>query len=93
MAHPGRARVNAISTALPDSQLRLGGGGGGRARERGDRDYVPRECEEGEELRLGGGKTAIEMRRSKKKKTQVGMGRSDRKEKCGWLAYKEDSCH
>lgn len=25
MAHPGRARVNAISTALPDSQLRLGG--------------------------------------------------------------------
>lgn len=24
MAHPGRARVNAISTALPDSQLRLG---------------------------------------------------------------------
>lgn len=28
MAHPGRARVNAISTALPDSQLRLGGRGG-----------------------------------------------------------------
>ena len=42
MAHPGRARVNAISTALPDSQLRLGGGRGrgrkdgegGRERER-----------------------------------------------------------
>lgn len=27
MAHSGRARVNAISTALPDSQLRLGGEG------------------------------------------------------------------
>lgn len=30
MAHPGRARVNAISTALPDSQLRLVGREGGR---------------------------------------------------------------
>lgn len=45
MAHPGRARVNAISTALPDSQLRLGEwwrGGGEERKEGGVREQERR---------------------------------------------------
>lgn len=57
MAHSGRARVNAISTALPDSQLRLGGreggrGGGGEERMR-ERDVEAQERED-ETVRLVG---------------------------------------
>lgn len=70
MAHPGRARVNAISTALPDSQLRLGGRGGKegwRGREGGSKrerelegDCVSCDCGWGEgEGRRGGGCTGV----------------------------------
>lgn len=65
MAQPGGARVNAISTALPDSQLRLGGEGGVRE----EAETVP-VCASTKGWRGGGSREQEERERWKWSRTE-----------------------